>query len=40
MGKKQSISAEVKKEVMKFLEKGKTQRNIAAMLCLLQPSVS
>ena len=40
MGKRQLISAEVKKEVMKFLEEGKTQRNIAIMSCLSQPSVS
>ena len=37
MGKRQSISAEVKKEVTKFLE-DKTQRNIAVMLS--QPSIS
>ena len=40
MGKRQSISAGVKKEIMKFLEEGRTLRNIAAMLSLSQPSVS
>ena len=40
MGKRQSITAEVKKEVIKYLEEGKTQRNIAVILCQPQPSVS